>query len=92
MLSSRDDGMMISDLGRVEYSAAFGQGYTLQQGNNLGIASECRQDAGTLGIDVVSEVAGIDTWVGSELLLVERLQSLQGLLGGEAIAAVTVYL
>ncbi len=47
---------------------------------------------GDLGIEVFAQVGSIDTGIGSNTLLIERLNELERLLGGESILLVALYL
>lgn len=64
----------------------------LERFEHVVIAHKTCKDGGTLGVDVVAEILGVNTRIGRELLLIERLHDVERGLGAVAKLAVTLYL
>ncbi|EJW89889.1 membrane protein [gut metagenome] len=91
--TSRDDGMVVSHLGRIEHFFAFPQLSTTQGLQQIAISSgNTIEDVFTLGIDIVTQIGSIHARIGSHLLFVETLDQLQGLVCGITEFFVTFHL
>ena len=88
----RDDGMVVGDLAVVEHLLALGQLLARQGRGVFGIVGQPRQDVGTLGIDVITQIGGIHTRISGVFLLVETLDGLQGLVGRHVVFLVAFHL
>ena len=88
----RDDGMVVGDLAVVEHLLALGQLLARQRRGVFGVVGQFGQDVGTLRIDVVAQIGGVDTRIGGVFLLVEALDGLQGLVGRHVVFLVAFHL
>ena len=84
--------MVVGDLAVVKDTAAFLQGQAVERTGTGTDGGQRVDDARAFLEDVIGEVLGIDTRVGSELLLIEALDALQRGIGGETVLAVAVHL
>ena len=80
-LSGRNDGVVVRDLRIVEHLLRFCQGSSLQRCGPGLIPPQPLQDGRTFGIDVIAQERGIYTRISRDLLLVERLDGLQRVVG-----------
>ena len=80
-LAGRNNGMVVRDLRIVEHFLRLRQDGSLQRRGPGLIAPQPLQDGRTLGIDVVTQEGSIYTRISSDLLLVERLDSFQRVVG-----------
>ena len=91
--TSRDDGVVVSHLRRVKHLLALQQLGPAQGHEQFAVErGDAVEDGAAFRIDVVRQVGRVDTWVGGDLLLVERLDELQGEVGREAEFLVAVHL
>ena len=80
-LAGRDNGMVVRDFRIVEHFLRLRQGGSLQRRGPGLIAPQPLQNGGTLRIDVIAQEGRIYTRISSDLFLVERLDSLQRVVG-----------
>ena len=89
VLAGGDDGVVVGHLRVVEHFLRFQQGGACQGCRQRLVVAQPLQDARTLGIDVIAEEGGIDTRIGGDLLLIQRLNDFKRLVGrvGELLVA-----
>ena len=87
-----DYGMVVGNLLVVEHLLRFHKRLAEQRHCERLIVAQSFKDILALGVDIIAQVCGVDTRIGCHLLLVERLNCLQCLLGRETELLVAVYL
>ena len=75
-VTSRDDSMMIRYLTVVEHSLALRQLATHQRSCSSTNIRQIGDNARTLGIDIIRQETGINTWIAGQFLLIQALQIL----------------
>lgn len=67
-----------------ELSKPFGlqQCSSCQRGCKCLVITQTFQDAGAFGIDVITQIGSVYTWIGSHFLLIQRLNDFQRLISG----------
>ena len=88
-----DDSMMVGHLAVVKHFLAFGQLVERQYGGcEVGIRRHRLHDARHLRVDVITQVGRIHTRICRSLLLIERLDGAQGIIGRHAKLLVAFHL
>ena len=84
--------MVIRNLAVIKNSFALGQWFAFQRCYDITVVLKTTQNLGTLIIDVMSEEAGINSWVSSYLLLIQALHRSKCFISAVTVFLVTVNL
>ena len=84
--------MVVGHLGVVEHLLRLVELLSFERGGEHLVVCQSLQDAGALGVDVVAQVGRVDTRIGRHLLLIERLDGTQGVVGGVGELLVALHL
>ena len=87
-----DDGVVVGHFRRVEHLLALRQLLPFKRGGQCGIVAKPLQYGGTFRVDVVAKEGGVHTRIGGYLLLVERLDEAERVVGRVAELLVALHL
>ena len=89
-VTSRNNSVMICHLTVVEHPLALWQLTTYQRSCSSTNIRQIGDNARTLGIDIIRQETGIDTWIAGQFLLIQALQILQCRIGRESELLVAI--
>ena len=92
MLAGRNNGVVVCYLRVIENLFGLQQCSSCQRGCKCLVITQTFQDAGAFGIDVITQIGSVYTWIGSHFLLIQRLDDFQRLISGIGKLLVTFHL